>query len=297
MACRCSAGSDSARASGCAAAALVALGPLLAILYVRYQLSRFSGRLIDANLLLALAGGSPLEWFAQASAQLVPVAADDRRRMSAGAAPVRATPARERRPTDGRAACSRRAAQSRSCSCRSRSGLMVAGGGILLEARHRGGVDYDALGTKTSGLVLTCCSGARHRLRPRRLRHVLDGRSTRRRSTVAQHPYALDVPGNGIDENGLAGDHPARLPRAADELDERPVFGARPNVLIVFLEGVRADMVGASLGDREIMPFLNRSRARARTPTHAFANSPYTAPLARAADGRAARLRIAGSRP
>jgi hypothetical protein len=56
--------------------ALVALGPLLAILYLRYQLSRYLGALIDGNLLLALAGGTPLEWFAQASAQLVPVADD-----------------------------------------------------------------------------------------------------------------------------------------------------------------------------------------------------------------------------
>ena len=56
------------------AAAVIGLAPPLAFLYVRYHLSRYLGELIDPGLWLALAGGSPLEWFAQAEAQLLPVA-------------------------------------------------------------------------------------------------------------------------------------------------------------------------------------------------------------------------------
>src|SRR5262249_25096944 len=58
-----------------AAAALLSLAPPLAFLYVRYHLSRYLGHVLDPGLWLAIAGGSPIEWFAQASAQLVPVAA------------------------------------------------------------------------------------------------------------------------------------------------------------------------------------------------------------------------------
>jgi hypothetical protein len=154
-------------------------------------------------------------------------------------------------------------------------GLVVAGG-ILLEARHRGGVDYDALSTKTSGVVLTFF-----------WEHVtdfdLDGYgmfstpADQAPFDRAQHPYALDVPGNGIDENGLAGDHPLDFRAPPSELNERPIFGWRPNMLIVFLESVRGDMVGARLGDREIMPFLNKLANEGAHSERMFANSPYTA--------------------
>ena len=63
---------------------------------------------------------------------------------------------------------------------------------------------------------------------------------------ASRHPYALDIPGNGIDENGLAGDHPLDFRAPPSELNEQPIFGCRPNVLMIFLEGVRADMLGAT---------------------------------------------------
>jgi hypothetical protein len=94
---------------------------------------------------------------------------------------------------------------------------------------------------------------------------------------ASRHPFALDVPGNGIDENGLAGDHPPDFQPPEDAFVERPVLARRPHVLLVFLEGVRADVIGRRLGEREITPFLNRLAVEGASSAHAYANSPYTA--------------------
>src|SRR5262249_4730745 len=52
-----------------------------------------------------------------------------------------------------------------------------------------------------------------------------------------RHPFALDVPGDGIDQNGLAGDHPADYVPPPDDFVEEPRFRRKPNVLLIFLEG------------------------------------------------------------
>ena len=253
--------------------ALLGLGPLLAILYARYQLSRYLGDLIDANLLLALAGGSPVEWFAQASAQLVPIGLTLVLMSAVAFLFVRLL--REKNEPAGALRGLLAAPSYRDLALAFGLGVLVAGG-VLLEARHRGGADYDALGTKTSGMVLAFF-----------WEHAtdfdLDGYGMfsspvdQAPFDAAQHPYALDVPGNGIDENGLAGDHPLDFRAPPSELSERPIFGWQPNVLIVFLESMRADMVEARLGGREVMPFLNKLAREGGHSDRMFANSPYTA--------------------
>src|SRR5262249_8614632 len=130
-------------------AGLVALGPPLVILYVRYQLSRFLGAVIDANLLLALAGGSPVEWFAQAIGQLVPLALAIGAALLASALLIFTLRDRgSREASDGMRAPSFRE-------------LLLAfavtfavGGGVLIAARYRGGIDYDTLAIKTSGAAM-----------------------------------------------------------------------------------------------------------------------------------------------
>jgi hypothetical protein len=92
------------------------------------------------------------------------------------------------------------------------------------------------------------------------------------------HPNALDVPGNGVDENGLAGDHPSGFLPVA--VVREPGFrgDAKPHVLMIFLESFRADLIGQELRGREITPFLNRLAAEGASSAAAFAHSPYTIP-------------------
>ncbi|MCK6459679.1 MAG: sulfatase-like hydrolase/transferase [Planctomycetes bacterium] len=71
----------------------------------------------------------------------------------------------------------------------------------------------------------------------------------------SRHPYARDIPGNGIDENGVGGD----LPRA----EARPPMEAwdgrrleRKNVLLVVLETARYDLLDAVVDGQPVMPAL-----------------------------------------
>ena len=88
------------------------------------------------------------------------------------------------------------------------------------------------------------------------------------------HPYALEIPGNGRDENGLGGDGIATVIEAGR--DESPRFAARPHVLFVFLESFRADLLGQRLGGREVTPFLNRLAAEGSASDHAHSAYPKT---------------------
>ncbi len=252
-------------------AGLLALGPPIVVLYVRYQLSRFLGDVIDAKLLMGLAGGSPVEWFAQASGQLVPVSLAVAAAVLASALGVRTIRA---------GSVAREAAAALEVPGPRRLSLLLLAaiaftGVVLIAARLRGGSDYRAFELKSSGALLAA-------LYERLTDFDLDGYGLFTRPVdqapfdSSLHPYALDVPGNGIDENGVAGDHPLDFRAPPSELNEQPSFGYRPNMLVIFLEGVRADLIGERLGDREIMPFLSRLAAEGARSNRAFANSPLT---------------------
>jgi phosphoglycerol transferase MdoB-like AlkP superfamily enzyme len=89
-------------------------------------------------------------------------------------------------------------------------------------------------------------------------------------------PFAIDEPGNAIDENGVGGDHP--LDFAPVAVVEAPLAqgGRRPNFLLVFLESFRADLIEARLGSREITPTLNRIAREGSLSQRAFVHSPFT---------------------
>ncbi len=89
-------------------------------------------------------------------------------------------------------------------------------------------------------------------------------------------PYAVDVPGNGIDEDGVAGD----LPLSVSTPNPVPVPAARrhagsPSVVLIFLESFRADLLGLRLDGREVTPHLNRLAASGSHET-AYAHVPVT---------------------
>jgi hypothetical protein len=92
----------------------------------------------------------------------------------------------------------------------------------------------------------------------------------------AIHPYALDLPGNDVDENGLAGDHPLHFAPYAPVAVPSDVVPASPHVLLIFLESFRADLVGLSFQGREVTPFLNRLAREGAASERAYVHAPFT---------------------
>ncbi|MEA3041922.1 MAG: hypothetical protein QOC65_1411 [Sphingomonadales bacterium] len=92
---------------------------------------------------------------------------------------------------------------------------------------------------------------------------------------AAVHPFALDVPGNGVDEDGYGGDAPVPPPAPADLA---PVFGeTRRHVVLIVLESVRADALTMRWGAMRVAPNLARIAAEGSHSTAAYSHSGYTA--------------------
>lgn len=89
-------------------------------------------------------------------------------------------------------------------------------------------------------------------------------------------PYALDVPGNGVDENGIGGDLPL-----SDAAHEEPSYSSvmwqrRPDVVLVVLETFRADLVGARERGVAVTPVIDALAARGIAVARAFSHNGYT---------------------
>jgi hypothetical protein len=254
-----------------AAAGLVAVVPPLWFVYIRYELSRFLGGVLDPDLWLDLAGGSRLEWLAQAHSQLIPVALSIAATLVAGVLLVRAL---------------RRRGDSSISGALAMPALGVVAGGFLAASLASAGILRVACSHPNAGcetLERKAAGAALLALFERATDFDLDGFGVFKTPVdqapfdSSRHPFALDVPGDGIDQNGLGGDHPADFVAPKDDFVDAPKFRSKPNVLVVFLEGVRADTLGTELNGRRVTPNLDSLAAEGASSQHAFANSPYTA--------------------
>lgn len=89
------------------------------------------------------------------------------------------------------------------------------------------------------------------------------------------HPYAREVPGNRIDEDGIGGDLPPGPPFR--EREYPPVtFVRRPDVVLVILESFRADAVGATLDGKAVTPTLDRLRRSGGEAPRAYSHNGFT---------------------
>lgn len=88
-------------------------------------------------------------------------------------------------------------------------------------------------------------------------------------------PFAVDRPGNGVDENGVAGDLPAPAP-VPPPVDPATRWVTRPDVVLVFLETVRADAVGARLDGRAVTPVMDALAARGASVPAVFSHNGFT---------------------
>ena len=90
---------------------------------------------------------------------------------------------------------------------------------------------------------------------------------------ASRHPLALDIPGNGVDEDGYGGDL-ALVPLAAP-LGPQVFTGARPHVVIVVMESTRGDVLGKRVNGRAVAPNLEALAAGGSAAT-AYSHVGFT---------------------
>jgi hypothetical protein len=91
----------------------------------------------------------------------------------------------------------------------------------------------------------------------------------------SRHPYALDVPNDGIDQDGLAGDFTFAAPAGAGPAPVIP--GARkPNVILIVLESTRADAIGRRVEGRAVTPVLDALAANGSAAPRAYSHVGFT---------------------
>ena len=91
------------------------------------------------------------------------------------------------------------------------------------------------------------------------------------------YPYAVDLPGNGVDENGVGGDLPPAQADYAEPGEGAAVWPMRPDVVLVVLESFRADVIGARHAGKPVTPVLEALAGRGIHVEQAFSHNGYTA--------------------
>ncbi|MGH7287892.1 MAG: sulfatase-like hydrolase/transferase, partial [Myxococcota bacterium] len=93
-----------------------------------------------------------------------------------------------------------------------------------------------------------------------------------------RHPFAREIAGNGIDENGIGGDLPANFEAPLAVPVPARLGPERPSFLIVFLESFRGDLLGMRLAGQEVTPTLNRLAREGASSAQVYAHNPLTWP-------------------
>jgi hypothetical protein len=70
----------------------------------------------------------------------------------------------------------------------------------------------------------------------------------------SRYPLALDIPGNGVDEDGYGGD--LQLVSLPSQQPETLITGQRPNLILIVMESTRYDAIGKRINGQPVAPNL-----------------------------------------
>lgn len=246
-----------------------ALAPLAIANFISYRLHEYLGDAFDIGLMFELTGRRPEEFFAVASAHLGAPLALIAGGGAVGAAVVwllnrfgpghrSSLPVIPRRPVV-------------------LSIVVLFAAGLLSTTFLRAGTDVmeNGLRRKPSGKFLGSIAELATDV-DRDGFGVISRLGDPAPFNAAVYPYAIEIAGNGIDENGIGGDLPV-----ADSYTEPPGVASgwtrTPDVVLIVLESFRADVVGATLGDRPVTPVISELAGRGVSSALAFSHNGYTA--------------------
>jgi hypothetical protein len=92
----------------------------------------------------------------------------------------------------------------------------------------------------------------------------------------AIYPHAPDLPGNGLDEDGVGGDLPGGTPPYIERRILPPLWQTKPNVVLIVLESFRADAVGSTVNGKPVTPSLDGLAAKGISARAAYSHNGYT---------------------
>jgi len=90
----------------------------------------------------------------------------------------------------------------------------------------------------------------------------------------ARHPLALDIPGNGVDEDGYGGD--LALVPVPQIIPPAKVTGERPHVVLVVMESTRADVLAKRIDGQPVAPNLEAIVAQGSAIAPAYSHVGFT---------------------
>ncbi len=245
---------------------LVSVGGLFGADFVQYRLLDYLGDAFDLGLMFDLAGQDVSEILAVSIEYLVtPVSIA----LSAAGTLAVAVWWYERRGDDKEASVSRRAEMRRPIALVVVAAVVSTGVRLASEPLENGVRRLPAgrvLGTLVRTVTDVDFDGFGLLARP----------SDPDPWRSAIYPYAVEVPGNGIDENGIGGDLPLDRTQTERTFRRVPSFTAKPDVVLVVLESFRGDLIGATHAGQSVTPTLNALKKRGVSARRAYSHNGYT---------------------
>ena len=89
-------------------------------------------------------------------------------------------------------------------------------------------------------------------------------------------PFSVEIPGNGIDDNGFAGDLSADFLPNMSERKLRAIEANGKNLVLIIVETFREDAVTAEIDGKPVMPFLNELKEQGFHTSRAVSNTGTT---------------------
>jgi Sulfatase len=90
------------------------------------------------------------------------------------------------------------------------------------------------------------------------------------------HPYALEIPGNGVDEDGVGGDLPVDRAEYREGRSTLPAWQEKPPIVLLVLESFRPDVIGARHGGQPVTPVFDRLAREGLKVESAWSHNGFT---------------------